>query len=512
MIETANGPGVRLGTRVRAPGAGPDRGNLPQKHSPDEPLLTIPAGSLTRHTCIFGRTGAGKSVTAMVLASELHSIGGVSVVILDRTGRFARSGLASLPRATVYWPGSNFTISPFARRSDNSDDDVERYVSLMHHFVEGTRGDRVFSPYQESALRDALKTCYGYDSSRLSDVLSQLETQGDRCSDSAGGWLEGNQAVISRLTPLVSGSLSRVFDADAPGVTAAELSQPGLRIINLGPLETDEARNMASQIVCRLLIDHGKKLGHTKDLRSVLIVDEAQHLAPNRRGYEGIVETYGNEVRKYGMGLVVTATRPTEISEGIIANSGTILSHSMTSGKDIDLALNYMASSLEAERFAAQLRALDAGECLVQLNDRSTVVPTRCRIGLPEHGFLLLPLPVPTSVGAGADGPKVDSSLLIEIPGEDSARAIRDKLPVWMRRAAKLTADSGGSVSRRSLMDAGHTRKQIRQIVRGRYALLEESGPALHLTSLGRKIAKIENELGTVRHRTEVINKNQVLR
>jgi hypothetical protein len=507
MIETANKREVRLGTRVRAPGDGSDHSDLPRKHSLDEPLLTIAAESLTRHMCIFGRTGAGKSITAMVLASELHSIGGVSVVILDRTGRFARSGLASLPGATVYWPGSNFTISPFARRSDNSDDDVERYVSLMHHFVEGTREERVFSPYQESALRDALKTCYRYDSSRLSDVLSQLETQGDRCGDRAGGWLEGNQAVISRLTPLVSGSLSRVFDVDAPGVTAADLSQPGLRIINLGPLETDEARNIASQILCRLLIDHGRKLGHTKDLRSVLIVDEAQYLAPNRRGYEGIVETYASEVRKYGMGLVVTATRPTEVSEGIIANSGTILSHSMTSGKDIDLALNYMASSLEAEQFGAQLRALDAGECLVQLNDRSTVTPARCRIRLPEHAFLLLQQSAPASDVAGVDAPKIDSSLLIEIPEEDSARAVWEKLPVWTRHAAKLTADSGGSISRRSFMDKGHTLKQVRQLGHGRYALLEEHGSALHLTSLGRKIAKIEDELSTAQQRTEVINK-----
>ena len=507
MIATANKQEIRLGTRVKVPGDGSDDGH-PRKSSLDQRLLSIPAESLTRHMCIFGRTGAGKSITAMVLASELHSIGHASVVVLDRTGEFACSSLASLPGVTVYSPGANFTISPFARRSNNCDDDVERYISLMHHFVECTWANGVFSPYQERALREALKTCYGYDSSRLSDVLSQLEEQADNSRDKVEGWLEGNQAVISRLTPIASGSLARVFDVDTPGVTAADLFQPGLRIVNLGLLETDPARNMVSQILCELLIDHGKKLGQTKDLRFVLIVDEAQHLAPNRQGYEGVLQTYATELRKYGMGLIAIATRPTNVSEDIIANSNTMVFHSLTSGKDIELALNYMVSHLEAEKFETDLRTLDIGECLVQLNDRSTVIPAGCRVGLPEHGFLLLPPPAPVSGGQEADGTKTDSAFLIEVPEEDPARVICENLPAWARRATKLTADSGGSISRRSLMDRGHTLKQLKQMVQGRYPLLEESGSALQLTHLGRKIAMIEDQLYQIHHGTEVVNRS----
>ncbi|MDA4113255.1 MAG: ATP-binding protein [Thaumarchaeota archaeon] len=412
MIATANKREIRLGTR-KATG---DRSNYghPGKSSLDERILSIPVGSLTRHVCIFGRNGAGKSITAMVLASELHSIGQASVVVLDRTGEFACSSLASLPGVTVYSPGTNFLISPFARQSDNCDDDVERYISLMRHFVESSWDEGDFSPSQERALREALKTCYAYDSSRLSDVLSQLEAQESESRVRAKGWSEGNQTVISRLIPIASGSLARVFDVDAPGVSAADLFQPGLRIVNLGPLETDHARNMASQILCKLLIDHGKKLGHTKDLRFVLIVDEAQHIAPNKRDYDGILEEYATELRKYGMGLMVIATRPTEVSENIIANSNTIISHSMTSNRDIELVLNYMVHSLEAEKFEAELRMLDVGECLVQLNDRSTITPVRCRVGLPEHGFLLPPHPASVPVGREKDTPETDSLVLSE--------------------------------------------------------------------------------------------------
>ena len=95
------------------------------------------------------------------------------------------------------------------------------------------------------------------------------------------------------------------------------------------------------------------------------------------------------------MGLIVIATSPTLVSEDIISNSNTMITHSMTSSKDIQLALNYMVNSLEAEKFEVDLRTLDVGECLIQLNDKSTVNPAGCRVGLPEHGFLLLPPPPP---------------------------------------------------------------------------------------------------------------------
>jgi hypothetical protein len=52
-------------------------------------------------------------------------------------------------------------------------------------------------------------------------------------------------------------------------------------------------------------------------------------------------------------------------------------------------------------------------------------------------------------------------------------------------------ADSGGKISRRAFMDKGHTPKQVKQMVRGHHPLPEESGSALKLIRLGRRIAVI---------------------
>jgi hypothetical protein len=57
-------------------------------------------------------------------------------------------------------------------------------------------------------------------------------------------------------------------------------------------------------------------------------------------------------------------------------------------------------------------------------------------------------------------------------------------------------------------MDKGHTLKQVKQMVHGQYPLLEESGSALQLTRLGRKVAVIEDQLREIHHGTEVIDRN----
>jgi hypothetical protein len=481
---------IRLGLRVDAPGDASIY-KLPRDHEEDR-LVTIPVDSLTRHMCIFGRTGSGKSVTGMVIAQELSAIGGISILVLDRTGEFAHSPLSTLPGTTVYTPGANLTLSPFARRSDNSDDDVERAISLMHHFVGSSFRGMIFTPYQERALGEALKSCYGADTSRLSDVLSELRAQGEESRTKVKGWLEGNEAVVSRLRPLASGSLAQVFDTDAPPLDESELFAPGLRIVNLGPLETDEARNMVSQVLIKLLISHGKKLGWTKELRFVLMVDEAHHIAPARRDYEGILERYATELRKYGMGLVVMATRPTQVSEDIIANSNTVICHSMTSGKDVDLALNYMVSRLEADKFVSDLRKLEVGECLIQLNDASTDIPLGCNVGLQEHSFLLAPTQNTLNrVSLTAESPKTPQMLLDDVPQDDSAWRVYDNLPAWAKEAAKLIHDSGGRVPRKRLSEKGYSNKQLKQMVHGTFPIAEMSGSLLVLTKLGEKLAAV---------------------
>jgi len=125
-----------------------------------QPEVKIPLSAFQRHVCILGKSGAGKSVTGMILARQLSQY--CSVLVLDRTGEFA-SSLGHLGRTTVYEPGSNLTVSPFigdkpASSARDISDDVERAVSLMEHYLQVSIGTGL-TPLQARVFREALGYC-----------------------------------------------------------------------------------------------------------------------------------------------------------------------------------------------------------------------------------------------------------------------------------------------------------------------------------------------------------------
>jgi DNA helicase HerA-like ATPase len=335
-----------------------------------QPEVRVSLSAFQRHVCILGKSGAGKSVTGMILARQLSLY--CSVLVLDRTGEFA-SSLGRLPHATVYEPGANLTVSPFTgdkpASARDASDDVERAVSLMEHYLQVSIGTGL-TPLQARVFREALGYCLESLTPRagISQVIGTLRVMQVRLRGMKG-WAESVEAVISRLHPFSVGRLAGVFDADSPALETKRLFEPGLHIIDLEPLDTDEAKNLLCQTVASQVSSYGRRMGITRGLRFVLIVDEAHHISPNQRNYLSVLERYALELRKYGMGLVVIATRPTLISENILANCNTVICHQLTGSKDIDLALNYMVSRLEEDRFLSEFRLLDVGDALVQLND-----------------------------------------------------------------------------------------------------------------------------------------------
>jgi len=90
----------------------------------------IPVDALTRHLCILGTTGSGKSTCAAVICLELSRLK-IPTVILDRTGEYPRLLASVEPR--VLTPGKNLAISPF---------DPHGTYAYKHVDLEGERQPR----------------------------------------------------------------------------------------------------------------------------------------------------------------------------------------------------------------------------------------------------------------------------------------------------------------------------------------------------------------------------------
>ncbi|MEM3871947.1 MAG: DUF87 domain-containing protein, partial [Nitrososphaeria archaeon] len=93
---------IRLGFRLRD-----------NVYSFSSEVFSFPLECLSRHVCVFGRTGSGKSTTAKVLLFELLR-NGVSVLVFDRVGEFN-----VFDGGRVLVPGQNFRVAPLAFDGDD---------------------------------------------------------------------------------------------------------------------------------------------------------------------------------------------------------------------------------------------------------------------------------------------------------------------------------------------------------------------------------------------------------
>jgi DNA helicase HerA-like ATPase len=108
--------------------------------------VEISKSALTRHSCILGATGSGKSTTACVIALELASIG-VPTVILDRTGEYSML-LGDYGKTKVWEPGRNLVMALFGLEAGVPlPVQIEGWVGVVNHFTLVTYGAQV-SPLQ----------------------------------------------------------------------------------------------------------------------------------------------------------------------------------------------------------------------------------------------------------------------------------------------------------------------------------------------------------------------------
>ncbi len=430
-------------------------------------VFSFPLNCLGRHVCVFGRTGSGKSTTAKVLLFELLR-NGVSVLVFDRVGEFN-----VFDGARVLVPGEGFRVAPLAFEGDDVVSGVEGIVSLFNNFFFTTYFCPL-SPLQSRVLRDVLEGYYYRFSEvmRVSRLVEEIRVVQSRYSR-VKGWVEGCEALVSRLYPFSKGVLAKVFDSSEDSLDRVLFD--GLTIVDLSVLPTDEAKNFLTNIVCDRVYRLGKRLEPSSGLKLVILVDEAHNVAPFIPNYIGVLEKIAIELRKYGISLVTVSTRPTLVSKNIIANSNLIISHSLTSNEDIRLVLNYMVNELEQESFMHVLRTLNVGEALVQANlPEYGCRAIKVKVGLPEHEHLINVKPKHVQKEEGDE--KVDDKLW----------KICEHMPAYVKRILYTVACSEENLTVKSLPISKRKLKEIAYT----YNVIEVKGDKIILTEYGSMIAK----------------------
>lgn len=86
------------------------------------------------------------------------------------------------------------------------------------------------------------------------------------------------------------------------------------------------------------------------------------------------------ENRKYGQGVIVATTSPSQLSRWLMKNISIKVCHLLNDGEDIDLMLRFMVNEYEKGNFVSDFLLLGIGEAMVRISTPKQVPATKVKV------------------------------------------------------------------------------------------------------------------------------------
>lgn len=159
-------------------------------------------------------------------------------------------------------------------------------------------------------------------------------------------------------------------------------SGPSITIFDLSLVASDVLENVTA-LLGRILFDFAVRSNPRAEHPVLLVLEEAHRFIPAGRGFNGtgsrstaVFERIAKEGRKFGISLLLASQRPSELSETVVAQCGTVIAHRLT--HEADQALLRHATALSSRALLDQLPGLAQQHALV--TGVSTGVPAAVRV------------------------------------------------------------------------------------------------------------------------------------
>ena len=157
---------------------------------------------------------------------------------------------------------------------------------------------------------------------------------------------------------------------------------PSVTIFDLSLVASDVLENVTA-LLGRILFDFAVRSDPRAAHPVLLVLEEAHRFIPARRDSNGVgtrstavFERIAKEGRKFGLSLLLASQRPSELSETVVAQCGTVVAHRLTHEADQNLLRH--ATALSSRALLDQLPGLAQQHALV--TGVSTGVPVAVRI------------------------------------------------------------------------------------------------------------------------------------
>ena len=324
--------------------------------SKGKPLYWNPKLEKNPHLITVGGSGSGKTETLKAIMLELkqHKI---SSLILDFHNDFKvfADNLVQIDKATLH---------PLEVQINEKPLDVCYKVSKMIASV-FSLGD-----VQEAIIREAIKVFY--TKSNIKDLKKENDGTIELLPFSFFRDIIFDTPIKNQGVPKLLAKISVLFDVDlfmeADGTSISlDTIIKNLSVIELLKFPTDEVKALVADLLLKKLINHLYIKGKSEDYWLYVIIDEA-----HRMMYPGSpVELLLRESRKYGVGIILASQRPTDFSETILANAGTIIAFQESLDKDAV----FLSKQLRIPKVNFQkLKTAGLGYCLFSSKDETEKV------------------------------------------------------------------------------------------------------------------------------------------
>lgn len=350
---------------------------------------------LSKHFAILGSTGTGKSCTvALTLHSIVRLLPNAHVVILDPHNEYADA----FPDNGMHFNTSNLDL-PYWLMNLN-----EHYELFISRESEG-----------RDAQKDVLKRCLlearkkshsGIHRSRItvdtpvpykiSDMVAAIDAESGKLNKAEDAKpfmklkakyeeLRSDQRYAFMFSGLlVQDSLQSVLER----LLRFPVSGKPISTLDLSGIPSDIV-DVVVALISRLVFDYSVVSHKSSEARPVLLIcEEAHRYVPSHgretRGSARMqLEQIAKEGRKYGVSLGLVSQRPSDISESVLSQCGTIITMRMNNERD----RKYVETALPegSAAFLDALPALQNRECIV--SGEGTSAPVRVKLDYLEENL-----------------------------------------------------------------------------------------------------------------------------
>lgn len=302
-------------------------------HNPNIKICANPDILLGKHLAIVGNTGTGKTCTVASiiqgLKRRLQQDNQIKpkILIFDSNGEYERA----------------FTNTEFQVKTVKKIDiKLPHFYLNFHEFYKFVgAGQGVQAPVLKEAITTLKNGEVAFDFERLPETIIRIvEEKANNNNFSYGQWYGWVSTMLNRIQQLIDDDrFENVITADSSDLEEIIESDDEIIIF-----ETDYDKDVLDVMMflfCKILYKIAQEHSDESKKNIVLVLEEA-HRYINEEDTDEYklgnyyIERIAREGRKFGLSLIISSQRPSELSKTVLSQCNSFVIHRITNKADLD--------------------------------------------------------------------------------------------------------------------------------------------------------------------------------